>query len=172
MQPTAPILARSAATPWYAQRWPWLLMLGPAIVVVGGVFATWLALRTPDAVVVDDYYRQGKAINQDLRRDRAAAALGLALRARFDGARLQGHIDSHGQALATPFRLMLAHPTQPDKDRTLLVVPDAQGRFAAALPGLEHTHWQVVAEGARRDWRLARSWDWPRQAGLEIEADK
>jgi hypothetical protein len=172
MQSTAPVLARSEAAAWYAQRWPWLLMLGPTTVVVAGAFTTWLAVRTPDAVVVDDYYRQGKAINQDLRRDRAAAALGLALRARFDGLRLQGQIDSHGQALRTPFRLMLAHPTQPHKDRTLMVVPDAEGYFAAALPALEHTHWQVVAEGARRDWRLARSWDWPRHEALEIEADK
>jgi hypothetical protein len=29
----------------------------------------------------------------------------------------------------------------------------------------------VVVEGGRRDWRLARSWDWPRQAELAIEAD-
>jgi hypothetical protein len=171
MQTTNPVLARQAAPPWYAQRWPWLLMLGPAAVVVAGAFTTWLALRTPDAMVVDDYYKQGKAINQDLRRDRAASALGLALRARFDGDRLEGRILSHGQVFVAPCRIMLAHPTQPHKDRALLVVPDAQGRFAVALPGLERTHWQVVVEGARRDWRLARSWDWPRQEKLEIEAD-
>jgi hypothetical protein len=51
-------------------------------------------------------------------------------------------------------------------------VPDAGGRFALALPGLEQTHWQVVVEGSRRDWRLARSWDWPRHAQLDIDADK
>jgi hypothetical protein len=122
--------------------------------------------------VVDDYYKQGKAINQDLRRDRAASALGLQMHARFDGAKLEGRLLSHGQVLIAPARIMLAHPTQPHKDRTLLVVPNAEGRFAVALPNLEHTHWQVVVEGARRDWRLARSWDWPRQGELEIEADK
>jgi hypothetical protein len=172
MQSTVPAIARAAAAPWYAQRWPWLLMIGPATVLVGGACATWLAVRTPDAMVVDDYYKQGRAINQDLRRDRAASTLGLALRARFDGDRLEGRLTSHGQALAAPFRLMLAHPTQPGKDRTLLVVPGADGRFVAALPMLERTHWQLVVEGSRRDWRLARSWDWPAHAGLSVDADK
>jgi hypothetical protein len=172
MQSTFPANVRPATVPWYAQRWPWLLMLGPAAVVVAGAYTTWLAVRTPDAMVVDDYYKQGKAINQDLRRDRAAAALGLSLCARFDGTKLEGQLSSRGQGLTAPFRIMLAHPTQPHKDRTLLVVPDAQGHFVAALPDLERTHWQVVVEGARRDWRLAHSWDWPQRAELDIDADK
>src|SRR5205085_1264280 len=112
----------------------------------------------------------GKAINRDLRRDRKASELGLALRARFDGGKLEGQLTSHGQPSVTPLRIMLAHPTQPQKDRTLLAVLDAGGRFAVSLPALEHTHWQVVVEGARRDWRLARSWDWPRQDELTMEA--
>jgi hypothetical protein len=30
----------------------------------------------------------------------------------------------------------------------------------------------VVVEGNRRDWRLAKSWSWPRQQELAIEADR
>jgi hypothetical protein len=147
-------------------------MIGPAAVVVAGALTTWLAISRPDALVVGDYYKQGKAINQDLRRDRVASGLGLSLRARFDGAKLEGSMSSRGAGAAAPFRIMLAHPTQPEKDRTLLVVPDAEGRFAIALQGLEHTRWQIVVEGARREWRLEHSWDWPRQAQLEIDADR
>jgi hypothetical protein len=172
MNPNSAVLGNAPQRPWYAQRWPWLLMIGPAAVVVAGAFTTWLAIRTPDALVVGDYYKQGKAINQDLRRDRAATALGLSLRARFDGAKLEGTLSSHGSAVAAPFRIMLAHPTQPQKDRTLLVVPDGEGRFAVPLPDLEHTRWQVVVEGARREWRLEHSWDWPRHAQLGIDADQ
>jgi hypothetical protein len=96
----------------------------------------------------------------------------LAAGPRFDGGKLEGQLASHGQVLRAPLRIILAHPTQPHKDRTLLVVPGPDGRFKAPLPALEHTHWQVVVEGAQRDWRLARSWDWPRQAELDIEADE
>jgi hypothetical protein len=164
------------AAPWYTHRWPWLLMLGPATVLVGGSAATWLALRHPDAMVVDDYYKQGKAINQDLRRDRAASAMGLALHARYADGRLSGHlagrIGSHGQPPAEPFTIHLAHPTLPQRDLTLLIQPDAQGAFSVPLPALEQTHWQVVVEGSRRDWRLARSWSWPRQPELDMAADR
>jgi hypothetical protein len=159
------------AAPWYTHRWPWLLMLGPATVLAGGSVATWLALGHPDAMVVDDYYKQGKAINQDLRRDRAASAMGLALHARYEEGRLRGRIESFGQPLVGPVTIHLAHPTLPQRDLTLLVRPDANGAFSVPLPALEQTHWQVIVEGGRRDWRLARSWDWPRQRELEIVAD-
>jgi hypothetical protein len=158
---------------WYTHRWPWLLMLGPAVVLVAGAFTTWLAVSRPDALVVGDYYRQGKAINQDLRRDGVASAMKLSFNARYESAsgKLEGRLASAGQAVRAPFRIQLAHPTMPERDRTLLASPGPDGRFSVAVPGLEHTHWQVVVEGAWREWRLARSWDWPRQAVLDIDAD-
>lgn len=160
--------------PWYTQRWPWLLMMGPAVVLVAGGYTAYLAISRPDALVVGDYYKQGQAINQDLRRDRVASTMRLALRSRYDAAagRLEGQLESAGQGLGAPFRLLLAHPTLPERDRSLLVVPGRDGRFSVALPGLGREHWQVVVEGARRDWRLARSWDSGRQAGFDIDADK
>jgi hypothetical protein len=159
--------------PWYAQRWPWLLMIGPAAVVVAGAFTTYLALRTPDALVVGDYYKQGQTINQDLRRDHIASGLQLSLQMRYDPAagRIEGKLESFGKPLAKPFKLMLAHPTLPERDFTLEAKPDATGRFSIVLPALERAHWQVVAEGAQRDWRLAHSWDWPKHGELVIKAD-
>jgi hypothetical protein len=160
------------ASPWYTHRWPWFLMIGPASVLVAGSFATWLALGHPDAMVVDDYYKQGKAINQDLRRDRVASAMRLALQLSYEDGRLRGRIESFGRPLGAPFSIHLAHPTLPQRDLTLLLKPDANGEFSVSLPALEQTHWQVVAEGSLRDWRLARSWSWPRQRELAIEADR
>ena len=165
MQTTIP-----TATPWYAQRWPWLLMLGPATVLVGGAYITSLALRHPDAMVVDDYYKQGKAINQDLRRERLAASLGMAAQLRYvaDAGRIEGVIASHGQPFTAPFALRFAHPTLPRKDILLMVKPDDAGRFSVALPGLEATHWEVVVEGALHDWKMGRSWDWAKDGEVAI----
>jgi hypothetical protein len=174
MASTAPnVLAGAGASPWYSHRWPWLLMLGPVFVIVGGAFAGYLAISRPDAMVVDDYYKQGKAINQDLRRDRVASSMRLTFTARYDSASgmLTGAIDSAGAPLRAPLHVYLAHPTQPDKDRKLQLLPDAAGRFSAPMSMLEQTHWQVVVEGSRREWRLARSWSWPQQQRLEIRAD-
>jgi hypothetical protein len=171
MHPESTSLA--GAGPWYAHRWPWLLMLGPVLVIVAGSFAGYLAFTRQDALVVDDYYKQGTAINKDLRRDRAASAQQLSFEASYDPASslLAGSLQHAGQPLASSFRIYLAHPTQPAKDRELQVQADAGGRFSVALPMLERARWQVVVEGERRGWRLARSWSWPQQRQLEIRAD-
>jgi hypothetical protein len=161
------------ARPWYTERWPWLLMLGPAIVLVGGARLGYLAVRHEDAMVVDDYYKQGKAINQDLRRDRVATAMRLSFSARYDPARgaVEGTIASAGIGLAKPFRIHLAHATIPSKDILLVVQPDAAGNYSVALPLFEGGRWRVVVEGQGRDWRLAGTWDWPKRQAIAIAAD-
>ena len=71
------------SAPWYRQRWPWLLAIAPAAALVGGLITLWLAITTSDSLVVDDYYREGRAINQQLARDRTATDLGLQAELHF-----------------------------------------------------------------------------------------
>jgi hypothetical protein len=163
---------KAALEPWYRHRWPWFIMLGPVAVMLATAVTVLLALRQPEAMVVDDYYKQGKAINQDLRRDRMASALRLHLQAGYDPAgRLSGRLESFGRPMLAPFRIRLAHPTQPGKDLVLDAFPDSEGSFAVRLPALEMTHWQVVVEDEGGQWRLARSWSPARDAALAIAAD-
>ena len=42
--------------PWYKEPWPWLLMSGPAIVVVAAFVTLWLAASNSSDLVSDDYY--------------------------------------------------------------------------------------------------------------------
>jgi uncharacterized protein len=62
--------------PWYREPWPWILMSGPAAVIVAGVITTWIAFATADPLVVQDYYRRGLTINARLACEQAAAAAG------------------------------------------------------------------------------------------------
>jgi uncharacterized protein len=169
---TASIPATAAR--WYTQRWPWLLMLGPALVIVAGVITGILAFQRQDAMVVDDYYKRGKTINMDLRRDRVATAMQLSFASGYDprAGVLSGSLSSYGKGYRAPFRIKLAHATQPGKDIALFVTPDADGRFAASLPRLDAGRWSVVVESAAREWRLTAQWRWPVQAALAIDADK
>ena len=52
--------------PWWKFPLVWMVIAGPAIVVVAGFYTLWLAVRTPDPVVAQDYYRQGLEINKTL----------------------------------------------------------------------------------------------------------
>jgi hypothetical protein len=158
---------------WYAHRWPWLLMLGPAIVVVAGSYTGYLAFSNPDPLVIGDYYKRGKAINQDLRRDRVASERGMALELDYDAAagRLNGKLGSSAGTGGEALNLRLSHATLPQKDLHFVVLPDAQGNFSVALALLERSRWQVVVDGDKRDWRLEGHWAWPAQRRIEIRAD-
>jgi uncharacterized protein len=173
MQKTIPIPdSAAAAQPWYRQPWPWLLMLGPAIVIVAGVHTMMLAFSQQDALVVGDYYKQGLAINQDLRRDRVAASDRMEAELRYDAAagKLLGVVRSGGHAYSGKLRISLFHSTLPGKDIHLQLPTDAQGRFSAALPMLDMARWQVQIEGERADWRLNTTWKWPEQHAVTLKA--
>jgi hypothetical protein len=60
------------AAPWWKHGHVWLLISGPAAVIVAGIATLWLAVKTPDPVVEADYYRRGIEINRTLAaRDKA-----------------------------------------------------------------------------------------------------
>jgi hypothetical protein len=163
----------ATSPPWYTQLWPWLLMLGPFLVVLAGSYTAWLAVTRQDALVVGDYYKQGKAINQDLRRDALAAQLRLTSTLRYDAAAgvLSGVINSGGQPYRGALTLSLNHSTLPEMDIKLTLLADQNGAFSAALPLLAMVRWQVILEGGQRDWRLESNWKWPHQREAALQAD-
>jgi uncharacterized protein len=156
--------------PWYAHRWPWLLMLGPVAVILAGIYTTMIAFAAQDALVVDDYYKQGKAINMDLRRDRVAADMRLEMDMSYDAAKGVVNGSLNGLQKNEAILLSLVHSTQPEKDIKLRVQPDSQGRFSATLPMLDIARWQILVENEQRDWRLLGSWNWPQEKQIAIKA--
>jgi len=57
---------RSASQPWWKFGHVWLVIAGPAVVVVASIATLILAIRIPDPVVTEDYYRKGLEINKTL----------------------------------------------------------------------------------------------------------
>lgn len=76
MHPTATL--DTTPEPWWKNGHVWLLISGPAAVVVAGFATLYLAIRTPDPVVADDYYRRGIEINRTLEGQQGAAGDALA----------------------------------------------------------------------------------------------
>lgn len=56
----------TAGAPWWRHGYVWLVIAGPACVVVAGFYTLWLAVSIPDPVVAEDYYRRGVEINKTL----------------------------------------------------------------------------------------------------------
>ncbi len=70
MQPIAP----DKPAPWWKFGYVWLVISGPAIVVVAGFATLYLAVIYPDPVIDKDYYRHGLEINKTLANPAASLA--------------------------------------------------------------------------------------------------
>lgn len=121
--------------PWHRQRWPWLLMLGPAIVIVAGVYTTWLAVSTDDGLVADDYYKRGLAINRTLARSDRAAILGMSAIVDVDNAgRARVALSARDAAsLPVAVRLAILHPTRAGFDRRADLVRGPEGVYVGQV---------------------------------------
>ena len=142
-----------AAHPWYRHRWPWILMSGPAIVIVAGVITTWIAFATSDGLVADDYYKRGLAINAVLKREEAAVRLGLEARIERAGGEIR--VQLRGAEPPVLF-LNLVHATRAGNDVRLRLERAADGSYRTALPLLAAGHWRAVIDDSRGEWRIVK----------------
>ena len=145
---------------WYREPWPWILILLPLSAVIASFITIWLAVKSADGLVTDDYYKQGMAINQTLRRDQAAQALHLGAELTIGAGgktllvTLNGDLKTPPQSLALSF----LHPTQAGRDHKLTLQANPEGRYIAALPDLGEGTWRVTIEAPDDAWRLAGQW--------------
>src|SRR5690625_1259575 len=76
--------------PWYRQFWFWFLMTPLiAVVFVVAVLLT-VAFYNADDVVLDNYYREGRGVNQVFEQDIPAQQLALSATLNFD--RMSGEV--------------------------------------------------------------------------------
>lgn len=54
------------SSPWWRFPFVWLVIAGPAAVVVAGFVTAFIAVSGADPVVATDYYRRGMEINKTL----------------------------------------------------------------------------------------------------------
>lgn len=139
--------------PWYREPWPWILMSGPAAVLIAGSATMWVAFASADGLVADDYYRQGLAINKRLAKEDEARRRGISAVVHLAPDRLR--VELAGETPPALF-VHLAHATRAGYDMRLRLVPVAPGAYEAELSELPRGHWHVVIEDPRGAWRIAK----------------
>ena len=158
--------------PWYREPWPWLIMLGPALVIVAGFVTAYLAVVSNDGLVEDDYYKQGLAINQRTERGQRAAELGveaeLVLGGNADRIRVLLRTND-GTRLPDTLALRITHPTRPGFDQSVVLHAEGGGVYGAKLAPL-HGRWRVALEDEQREWLLAGEWDIEKRPALRLTA--
>lgn len=163
----------SASLPWYRQFWPWVLVGIPVFAVVSGLATVLIAISTSDGLVVDDYYKQGLAINRILARDHEAVTLGIRALVRFDieggmvHIQLRRHKDNeHLESLT----VSLLHPTRANQDVHLAAKHNGYGSFTGALPPLATGRWHLQIEPQTRAWRLSGRVALPGERAVQLGA--
>lgn len=164
-------MTRDPVQPWYREPWPWLLMAGPAAVIVAGIATVWIAVASSDGLVVDDYYKAGLAINQTLERSALAAARGYRAEGvvQDNGRNMSLRLSSNTAApLPETLQLRIAHPTRAGRDGLVLLRQRNPGVYAGVMPALSAGRWVLLLEDAQSGWRLGGMMTAPAQTAFTL----
>lgn len=152
---------------WYRQFWPWyligLLLLG----VAGTSVLIVSAVEHPDPLVVDNYYKEGLAINRTLDQQKAAETMGLQAQAHYDAndGVLSVRLSAKQNITASSLNLIFVHATLANRDYTVKLVKQSVDVYRAQLKLLKPGNWDLMLEPEDKVWRLdahltlpAQSW--------------
>lgn len=146
--------------PWYRQFWFWYLMTPLFVVVVVVSILISVAYKNADDVVIDNYYKEGRMINQVLVQHRRAAELNLTGQLQFDRATgdvtLQMPDDA---ALPDNLLLLLDHPFEADLDQYVILKRLTKQRYAGQLEkSIDHMWYLTLIP--ETDKALRKQADW------------
>lgn len=139
--------------PWYRDRWPWILISGPAIVLVAGAITTWIAFASADGLVAEDYYRKGLGINKMLAREEAARRRGIDAEVRLTQKKME--VGLSGEQPEVIF-VHLVHATRAGHDQRLRLERTAGGRYETEIAPLPAGRWRIAIEDPRGEWRILK----------------
>ena len=147
--------------PWYKEFWPWFLIAVPvATLIMGGVLLK-LAISTEDSLVVDDYYKEGKAINATLDKQAIAKKKNITtdLKIEDGSVALEFHsgIPQEGNAV----KLSFYHVTLQERDVSVLLSRDANGIYRGFIEQNLDGKWRVSLTPFDESWKIQKTLQLP-----------
>ena len=127
-------------------------MAGPFVVIIASLASAWMAVKSDDGIVAQDYYKQGLLINQRLKHAAPdpEPRLGAVITVTAGG---EVRVHMEGLANAPPsLRLKLAHPATESHPESVILKRGADGDYVGALPEQTPGRWIVTLEAD--GWRL------------------
>lgn len=160
--------------PWYKQFWCWFILAPLLIIMIIWIPFLTIIVKGADDTVLDNYYKEGRAINERVDQDRHARELGLRgeLTLEQGKAVLTLSAAQEGYQLPRVLYLYLDHPFEEDYDQQLVLLEVAPGKYQGDLQAELENSWYVrltSTEAHRkslgksvedvRNWRLIDRFD-------------
>ena len=150
-------------TVWYKEPWAWALLAVPVATVVASFYTYYLAQTTNHDMVVDDYYKKGKAINMQLHKIQEARVRKLSFNITFAKDHIELVKASGRLPDMTALKLSFYHPTIASKDRQFMLTADANGIYRVPLEQPLTGKWTVTIAPFDELWKISQTVSLPRQ---------
>lgn len=132
-----------------------------------------LSIKFFDGTVNDNYYKEGLAINQVLKRDKTAIELGMAATMKVDELTgevilsLSGQLDSWPEQL----KLEMVNPTRAVLDYGITLTQVSQNHYRGQLDKIPQNFWYMdISPVVDNTWRLKGGSKFPAPDGIELKA--
>jgi len=144
--------------PWYRNPMVWLVIALPSSAVIAGIITLMIAANTEDGLVVDDYYKQGLAINEVISHDRMATELGLSAFVDINAETGEIFASLSADKQLTPpqeISFKLIHRTRSGQDQvtTLMRMGDSSDYKGYVKPPIIKGRWTIHVQ-SQDLWRL------------------
>jgi hypothetical protein len=162
MQPNIPIV-------WYKQFWPWFLIIVPITSMVLSFSMMGLAFNGEDSMVIDDYYKEGRAINLKIQKLQQAKVLNISTKARVFSDYVEVTFISGTPDDSVALTLDFFHSTQKFKDFSVVLLRDATGIYRAPLTVDVSGKWHLSLHPFDEKWKIQKTVSLPQSNSFDLK---
>lgn len=154
---------RLMAKPWYKELWFWLLISPMLTLIVTVPIMLTTAFKGADDRVIDDYYKEGRMINNRFEAQALALTRGISGQLDFDWTVGEVWFVANTSLSEASLNLGFSHPAKAELDFSLTLKKASAKRYRADLPSMYKGRWYIYLEGGLTDgegekvWRLSET---------------